>query len=143
MLLRFVGKDIQNMRLEDWLDLKPKELQTIATRWLDAIKKCGNDVEIILHDNYPIGCVDNAPFAYVNVYTSHVNVGFFYGTELPSKSGLLEGTGKRMRHIKLKPNLKSEDEAILSLISESYQDIKKRISYDKKSLSSKPVRKLQ
>jgi hypothetical protein len=41
----------------------------------------------------------DAPFGYVNVFTSHVNVGFFHAATLPDPDGLLQGTGKFMRHL--------------------------------------------
>ena len=38
----------------------------------------------------------------ISPYANHVNLGFARGTSLPDPSGLLEGTGKRARHVKLK-----------------------------------------
>ena len=84
-------------------------------------------MEPIFHDHYPIGCVKQAPFAYVNVYTSHVNVGFFYGADLPDPTGLLEGAGKSMRHIKLAPDTTENEKDINDMIEHSYRDIKMRL----------------
>jgi hypothetical protein len=55
----------------------------------------------------PTACVEDAPFAYVSAFRDHVNVGFFHGTALPDPAGLLQGTGKYMRHVKVKPMLPS------------------------------------
>jgi len=129
-LLKFTGNDIQAIDFEPWLEQKPEALQPLARTWFEAIKQCGEDVDGIFHDNYPIGCVDEAPFAYVNVYTAHVNVGFFYGSELPDPHGLLEGTGKRMRHVKLRAAVEIPNEQIRELITHSYQDIKARLQMD-------------
>ncbi len=126
-LLKFIGKDIQEIDFEPWLEGKPDRLKPIATKWFAAIKKCGLDVQDIFHDGCPVGCVDNAPFAYVNVFKSHVNLGFFYGVDLPDKMKMLEGTGKRMRHIKLRPDVEYDDKEILSLIHASYLDIKDKL----------------
>jgi hypothetical protein len=41
------------------------------------------------------------------VFTAHVNVGFFRGAELSDPNGLLQGTGKFMRHVKLRPGAPS------------------------------------
>jgi hypothetical protein len=65
---------------------------------------CGDDVRELLHDSHPTACVGEAAFAYVNAFTSHVNVGFSRGADLEDPSSL-EGTGKIMRHAKLKPDL--------------------------------------
>ena len=41
-------------------------------------------------------------YAYISPQSGHVNLGFFYGASLPDPDGLLEGTGKNMRHVKLR-----------------------------------------
>jgi len=127
-LLRYTGKDIQNIKFETWLEKKPEELRPLAMKWFKVIENCGGDVQPIFHDGYPMGCVDYAPFAYVNVFKQHVNVGFFYGTEFTDKTGLLEGSGKRMRHIKLLPDSKYDDKEIEVLIEAAYKDIKQRLN---------------
>jgi len=126
-LLRYSGKDLQDLTMDAWLKDKTPALRSIATRWFDVIKNCGDDVQGIFHDGYPIACVENAPFAYVNAFSAHVNVGFFYGADLYDKSGILEGTGKRMRHIKIKPGLILDEREIKILIKTSYADIKRRL----------------
>lgn len=126
-LLRYIGKDLQDIDFADWLEQKPEALRPIALKWFSAINNSGKEVEDIFHDNYPIVCVDNAPFAYVNVFTSHVNLGFFYGADLLDTTGLLEGTGKRMRHIKLRPGATHNDKEILALLELAYADILQRL----------------
>ena len=126
-LLKYIGKDIQNIEFNSWLKDMSNELHPLAKKWMKEIQYCGKDVKIIFHDFYPMGCVDNAPFAYVNVYKHHMNVGFFFGAELVDKFGLLEGTGKRGRHIKLFPDLEYDEKEIKSLIHASYVDIKQRL----------------
>ena len=41
-------------------------------------------------------------FCWIQPCKSHVNLGFNYGAELPDPDGLLEGTGKLFRHVKIK-----------------------------------------
>jgi hypothetical protein len=43
----------------------------------------------------------NGPFAYVKAFTKAVNLGFWRGTELSDPDGRLEGTGDKMRHVKI------------------------------------------
>ena len=71
----------------------------------------------------------DAPFGYVNVFTSHVNVGFFQGAALPDPDHLLQGTGKFMRHVKLKPGTPTNDAALNALIEAAYSDIKARVEH--------------
>jgi hypothetical protein len=41
-------------------------------------------------------------FVYIAAYPKGVNVGFWAGTSLPDPDGLLEGTGKLCRHVKIR-----------------------------------------
>ena len=80
-----------------------------------------------MHDGCPVACVGDAPFGYVNAFKAHVNVGFFQGAELSDPAGLLEGSGKYMRHVKLKPGAAVNSAALRKLIDEAYSDIKARL----------------
>jgi len=74
-----------------------------------------------------VACVENAPFGYVNSFKNHVNVGFFYGAALEDPAGLLEGSGKRMRHVKLRPGTELNSAALQDLIDAAYLDIRARL----------------
>jgi hypothetical protein len=67
------------------------------------------------------------PFGYVNVFTAHVNVGFFQGASLPDPTALLQGSGKFMRHVKLRPGVETDEVALRQLIEVAYVDIKTRV----------------
>jgi hypothetical protein len=43
----------------------------------------------------------NGPFAYVRVFKESVNFGFWRGIDLDDPKGILQGTGEKMRHVKL------------------------------------------
>lgn len=103
------------------------ELGAIARLWFEVMRGCGDDVRELMHDGYPTACVADAAFAYVGAFTAHVNVGFFRGAELPDPNGLLEGTGKRMRHVKLRPGADLDAEALRKLIATAYTDMKGRL----------------
>jgi hypothetical protein len=68
----------------------------------------------------------DAAFGYVNAFTAHVNVGFFRGAEIADPDGLLEGTGKFMRHVKLRPDREVDEAALERLIETAYADMRKR-----------------
>ncbi|HXV84219.1 MAG TPA: DUF1801 domain-containing protein [Candidatus Binatia bacterium] len=103
------------------------ELGAIARHWFDVIRDCGDDVRELLHDGHPTACVTDAAFAYVNAFKAHVNVGFFRGAELEDPMGLLEGTGKYMRHVKLRPDDDIDAAALMKLIETAYTDMKERL----------------
>jgi hypothetical protein len=41
-------------------------------------------------------------FCYISAQKNDVNLGFYYGAELPDPDGLLQGTGKLLRHVKIR-----------------------------------------
>lgn len=103
------------------------ELGDIAREWFEAMRQCGDEVRELLHDGCPVACSGDAPFGYVNVYSSHVNVGFFQGAALPDPAHLLQGTGKFMRHVKLRPGSATNISALKRLIDVAYSDINARV----------------
>lgn len=113
--------------VEEWFDARPDGLGIIARRWFEVMRACGDDVREVLHDGHPTACVGSAAFGYVNAFKTHLNVGFFQGTELPDPDSILVGNGKFMRHVKLIPNAPMDAEALTKLIERAYSDVKTRL----------------
>jgi hypothetical protein len=125
--LRFNGAVARDPAIDAWMKEHAGDLGAIAQQWFEVMRKCGDEVRELLHDGCPVACLGDAPFGYVNVFTSHVNVGFFHGAALPDPAGLLQGTGKFMRHVKLRPGTTTHAAALSSLIDAAYSDIKARV----------------
>src|SRR5579871_6732941 len=113
--------------IDAWFHERPCKLGAIARHWFQGMRKCGDEVRELLHDGCPVACLGDVPFAYVNVFTAHVNVGFFRGAALPDPAGLLQGSGKFMRHVKLRPGIATDEAALHRLIEAAYSDIKARV----------------
>ncbi len=126
-IFRLSGSAKRDPAVDIWLSDGPAELQSIAQKWFVVMRQCGDDVRELIHDGCPVACVKDAPFGYVNSFKSHVNVGLFYGALLEDPAGLLEGSGKRMRHAKLKPGLEQNAAALRDLIDAAYMDIRARL----------------
>ena len=126
-LLRFNGAVERDPAIDRWMKDHPGELGAIALEWFRVMRRCGDEVRELLHDGHPIACLGDAPFGYVNVFASHVNVGFFHGAALPDPAHLLQGTGRFMRHVKLRPGTAPNTDALSRLIDAAYSDIKERV----------------
>src|SRR6266446_10850172 len=126
-LLRFNGAVERDRAIDAWMKEHAGELGAIAYQWFEVMRKCGDEVRERLHDGCPVACLGDAPFGYVNVFHSHVNVGFFHGAALPDPARLLQGTGKFMRHVKLRPGTATNAAALSRLIDAAYSDIKARV----------------
>jgi hypothetical protein len=90
-ILRFSGTVKRDSAIDAWFRERPAELGSIAQKWFARMRQCGADVRELMHDGCPVACVADVPFAYVNVFRSHVNVGFFNRAALADPAGLLEG----------------------------------------------------
>jgi hypothetical protein len=126
-LFRFPSAVKRDPAIEGWMHEHPGELGAIARRWFEVMRGCGDDVRELLHDGHPTACVGDAAFAYVNAFRAHVNVGFFRGAEIADPGGLLEGSGKFMRHVKLGPGRAVDAAALRRLIETAYADMNRRL----------------
>src|SRR5437763_16561032 len=126
-LMRFPTAIERHSAVGLWMHKHSEELGVIARRWFEVMRNCGTDVRELLHDGHPTACVGDAAFAYVNAFKAHVNVGFFRGAEIDDPKGLLEGTGKFMRHVKILPGQFVDAVMLRKLIDTAYLDIKKRL----------------
>ena len=127
-LFHFTNARKEHPDVEQCLLEIPDELGSIARRWFNVLRDCGNDVTELVHDGYPCACVETAAFAYVGAFKRHVNVGFYRGAELDDPAGLLQGSGKMMRHVKLFPDKPVDESALSTLIHTAYNDMKQRLS---------------
>jgi hypothetical protein len=126
-LLRFNGAVRRDPAIDAWMKHHDGELGDLARHWFEVMRACGDEVRELLHDGCPTACLGDVPFAYVNAFTAHVNVGFFQGAGLLDPARLLEGNGKCMRHVKLKPGIPTDTAALTTLIAAAWQDIKNRV----------------
>lgn len=126
-LFRFPSAVKRDPAVEVWFHEHGGELGAIARRYFDIFRACGEDVRELLHDGHPTACVADAAFGYVNAFKAHVNVGFFRGASIADREGLLEGTGKFMRHVKLRPECDVNSTALRKLIETAYHDMKERL----------------
>ena len=128
-LFRLNGAVERDPAIDGWMKEHAGELGGIAQKWFEVMRECGDEVRELLHDGCPTACLGDAAFGYVNVFTSHVNVGFFQGSSLSDPARLLQGTGKFMRHVKLKPGTAANAAALRRLIEAAYSDIKARVEH--------------
>ena len=127
-LFRFSDAVRHSPEVERWFMVQPPGLGDRAERWFNRLRACGPDVRELMHDGWPTACVEDAAFAYTSVHAAHVNLGLYRGAELPDPAGLLQGSGKRMRHVKLPAGEDVDEEALEALIQAAYEDMKGRLA---------------
>jgi hypothetical protein len=126
-ILRFPSAVKHDPAIDRWLREQRADLRGFVETWFARMRACGSDVRELMHDGCPTACVGDAAFGYVNAFTVHVNVGFFFGALLDDPARLLEGTGKRGRHVKLRPGRDVDSEALARLVATAHADIRARL----------------
>ncbi|WP_259392817.1 DUF1801 domain-containing protein [Dokdonella fugitiva] len=124
---RLSGAVKRDPEVDAWLSAEPADLRSIARTWFERMRACADDVRELMHDGQPTACVGDAAFAYVATFSAHVNVGFFHGAALADPEGLLQGTGKAMRHARLRPGQAIDDAALDALVRAAHADLRRRI----------------
>ena len=105
-------------------DVEPK-LAAIARRLRSIIRAVdGNTVETVrLGDNaatYGVGprkMTDG--YAYIMPKRGYINLGFYQGAMLADPAGLLEGTGKGLRHVKIRSLADANRPSVRALIAQA------------------------
>jgi len=126
-IMRFPSAVKHEPAIDSWLRAQRADLRPFVETWFSHMRRCGADVRELMHDGCPTACVDEGAFAYVNAFRYHVNVGFFFGAMLDDPARLLEGTGKRMRHVKLWPGRDIDAAALARLVDMAYADLRARL----------------
>jgi len=126
-IMRFPTAVKHDPAIDAWLRAQRGDMRPLVETWFARMRECGDDVRELMHDGAPTACVGDAAFGYVNAYKDHVNVGFFFGALLKDPARLLEGTGKRGRHVKLWPGREVESAALAQLVETAYVDIRARL----------------
>jgi hypothetical protein len=126
-ILRFPSAVEHDPAIDTWLRAQREDLRPFVETWFERMRQCGSDVRELMHDGCPTACVDDGAFGYVAAFRDHVNVGFFFGALLKDPARLLEGTGKRGRHVKLRPGDAVDLAALARLVDAAYVDIRVRL----------------
>lgn len=126
-LFRLTGALPRHPEVAAWF-AQPDPLRALTEPWFEVVRQCGGDVRELIHDGQPTACVDGAAFAYVDAFSAHATIGFFHGATLLDPAGLLQGSGKRMRHVKLHPDRLPNAEDLARLIAAAYRDIRHRLA---------------
>lgn len=92
----------------DLLDITPETLRPVVTALRELFYQCDPDTTEVVRlgdraATYGVGprkMLDG--YAYILPHKNWVNLGFYQGFALPDSAGLLEGTGAKMRHVKIR-----------------------------------------
>src|SRR6266699_6111833 len=117
-------------QVRDWLNKLPADKKLVVNNLRQLIGSIAPEAhEIIYHDALGYGPTDSGfdRILYITVFEKHLNLGFFFGGFVPDPEGLLVGSGKRMRHLKLGSLQECENPAITNLLAQAWADGLQRV----------------
>ena len=105
-------------RVTDFIDQLDASQKTTAQRLRDLVHEAVDACEEDLKWGKP-SFINGKPFAYIAAHKAHVNLGFYDGAALTDPKGLLEGTGKKMRHVKITDADAIDTEGLTALLRQA------------------------
>jgi hypothetical protein len=110
---------------EELMESVDPELRAIGMALREVITALHRDHVEIIWKNQRIASYGVGPkkmsehYTYIGLHKKHVNLGFYHGASLADPKRLLEGTGKRLRHVKIKSVAQASSTQVKSLIAEA------------------------
>lgn len=104
-----------------YLDGLSETHRSIVERARELITEIHPDVSETIKWDQPVFELDGEDQFYLAAQSDHVNLGFMKGADMTDPDGLLEGTGKRMRHIKVRNSADLESPEIRALVERSIE----------------------
>ena len=111
--------------LTELLADRPEEIVEQAFAARAAILRAAPETSELIYQTYAVSVAFSLTgklgqaFCHVAVYAGHVNLGFTRGAELADPGGVLEGTGKLIRHVRLQSPADVKGKAIVDLIGQA------------------------
>ena len=116
--------------VEQFLSTYPPDVQQLALKTRELVKAIVPDVRERVYEAYKTigygsGTKMDAMFCYIAPMKDRINLGFYRGVVLPDTEGLLEGTGKLLRHVKVRSMAEVERPALRQLISDAVAELER------------------
>lgn len=121
---------------DELLDITPEELRPIANRLKELVLEVHPDTCEVVRlgeraATYGLGPKKMSEgYTYILPHKSWVNLGFFKGAFLADSSGLMEGSGKSLRHIKVRSMEIANQPEIKELIQLALSERKEALAKD-------------
>lgn len=121
-----------NPTVDEWLEKFAPDRQAIIRELIAVARRnMPGAHEFIYHDAVGYS-VNDSPFdriCYIAPQNKgYVNFGFFFGVGLPDPKKLLEGEGKRIRHVKVWSEDEAKNPALAKLIAATWKEAPKRVA---------------
>jgi hypothetical protein len=104
--------------IEDYINDQETDKRTIVKNLVSIVEHAAPNGDKGIKWSQPVFWDDNGPFCFIKAHKNHVNIGFWRGVQLKDPKGLLEGSGEKMRHIKISEKGDIDSEAITDFVKQ-------------------------
>ena len=118
-----------NKEFEEMLSTANADVAALARQAKAVIQAVMPDVVEVVWLNQRISGYGVGPkkmseqFCYIALFKERINLGFYYGSDLPDPQNLLEGSGKNLRHVKISHSEQLENPALRDLVVAASQHL--------------------
>ncbi|WP_172368939.1 DUF1801 domain-containing protein [Sporosarcina jiandibaonis] len=113
-------KPKKSEKVDQFIDALPENIQEITTCLRNVILETSEDFTEDIKWGMPSYSIQKN-ICYLQPSKNHVNLGFYFGASLIDEDNLLEGTGKQMRHIRIKKLDEIQSEKFKALIQSAIE----------------------
>jgi hypothetical protein len=106
--------------VDEYIDSLDERQAEIAARVRSIIKGAAPEAAEAFKWSQPVYEL-NGPFCYMKAFKNSLNLGFWRGIDLKDPHGLLQGTGAKMRHVKLTSSDDIAEQAFTDFVRQAVQ----------------------
>ncbi len=107
--------------IDDYIKDQEKDKGTIVNELVSIVNKAAPKQDSGIKWAQPVFWNSDGPFCFIKAYKNHVNIGFWRGAQLKDPNGLLEGSGAKMRHIKIISMQDIDESAIRDFVKQNVE----------------------
>lgn len=109
------------MPVEDWVKTKVTGWQRLTVqKLLSVARRAAPDASVSIKWGQPV-FDHNGPLAFIKPAKAHVTFGFWRGAEIEDVSGVLDGSGTLMRHLKITSSADLDERLIAAMIKQAVE----------------------
>ena len=109
----------RNGKVDEFIEALPEDIKEMTERLREIIHEADERVNEEMKWNMPCFSKSTSNICYLQAAKKHVNLGFYSGANLQDKDNMLEGGGKKMRHIRFRKLEDIQPEKFKALIIEA------------------------
>jgi hypothetical protein len=105
--------------IDEYIKDQDKDKGAIVKELVSIVNKAAPKENSGIKWAQPVFWNDDGPFCFIKAHKNHVNIGFWRGVQLKDPKELLEGTGEKMRHIKITNKQDIDKSAITDFVKQN------------------------